>query len=502
MHRALFLPEIIKIILETESSSPGFLHTCLLISKTFSLEATRMLWYACGAYYPPEVYSHVTPDIKHLAQIAIEDVRRAQYYANFIHVLSFYQEETREDSEEEDYDIDFEPEEIKWHKELVSLQFPQLEDFTLFKDGHQGGMKTEDIITHFAQPNIKEFRVHEGDGLSDSLFHKLAHSCPRLKVLELSNMDESNVSEDTLVQFLTKADTLTWLAIRTALHGGWYDKAFLATARLPNLSHIAIPDIQDTWLDSIRQMNSSTPIFPSLKELETGISDHNLECLVRYLPNLELLDIDLEDLPPSHNILASASNFINLTSLTVKFSRKSSISSNDLLLLVQNCPSLDRLALGQPRSTNFPRSELDITDSTIDEVAQILGTRILSLVIVLDRPTLLTWRSVCSLARYCKNLVGLTISCNFNWQNSLSSTPRHIFPALEQLEFVFDMVIRHMQPLRDLDLDTVEVGAERIFSLAPKLSNFWIEDGNINDNDLRKAVMDIVDLRNPDTDED
>ena len=97
MHRALLLPEIVATILETNSSSPGFLHTCLFISKTFSEEACRILWYACGAYCFAE---HGTPNIRHLAQIAIRDTERAQYYADFVHVLGFSEEEKEEEAEE------------------------------------------------------------------------------------------------------------------------------------------------------------------------------------------------------------------------------------------------------------------------------------------------------------------------------------------------------------------------------------------------------------------
>ncbi|KAA8574666.1 hypothetical protein MFRU_030g00570 [Monilinia fructicola] len=495
MHRALLLPEIIATILETESSSPGFLHTCLFISKTFSLEAARILWYACGAYYPPEVYLHVTPDVKHLAQIAIQDTRRAQYYANFIHVLSFYQEDPEEhdDSEEDVYLA-----EARWHEELVSLQFPQLEDFTLFKESDATERNTGDLITHYAQPNIEYFKVCQGSGLSDSFFERLANSCTRLKVLELSDILTSSVSKDSLVKFLNRADALTWLLIRTGVHESWSCEVFEAIAKLPNLSHIAIPDIQDKWIDSISQMNSSIPMFPSLKELEAGISDHDLESLARFVPNLEVLNIGLQNFPPSYTILASASNFPRLTSLTVEFGSQSRISGNDLLLLVQNCPLLDSLSLGEakndsvyPPSPGYRPSGINIDDNIIDEIAQVLGTRIISLAIVLDRPGLLTWRSILSLARYCKNLMGLTISCNFNWQDTLSGTPEHTFPALEQLDFVFDGEIRASQLVNDSDEEMLQGYARRMFEFVPKLSVFWVEDGNDSDKDWEAAVMKI-----------
>ncbi|KAI9645508.1 hypothetical protein NHQ30_006248 [Ciborinia camelliae] len=486
MHHALYLPEIVATILKMNSSAPGFLHTCLFISKTFSLEACRLLWYECGAY------SNSSPEIKHLAQIFIQDAPRAQYYANLIHTLSFMG--IVEESDEGAVLID----ESRWHKELLNLQFPKLEDFTIHESCCAPELNTGDVIIHYAQPNIECFRINLGSSLSDTFFDTLTYSCPRLRNLELSGISAGGVSKDGLVRFLNKANALEWLIIRTGVYDSWSYEVFEAIARLPNLSHIEIPDIKDTWVQSICDTNPSTLIFPSLKELETGISDHDLECLARHVPNLDELSICLQHMPPSHNILASASNFPHLTSLEVEFGPQNSISGNELLLLARNCSSLNRLYLGRvnesasdnPNPSCTPTS-LGINDDTIDGVAQMLGAALEDFNIVLDQPDLLTWQSITSLAQYCKNLVGLTISCNFNWQETMTSRLEHIFPELDRLDLIFDRDVRELQVEEDYPEEMIESCAQRMFHFAPKLAIFWIEGGNEGDIYWEAAVMKI-----------
>ena len=118
MHRALLLPEIVSTILHVEAKSPGFLFKCLFINKLFSHEATRILWRGCGVRYNSATAGHATPDITDLAKIVQIDRSRAQYYADFIHILWF-----DEEGEENGF-----IEEARWHKELIALQFLHLQD--------------------------------------------------------------------------------------------------------------------------------------------------------------------------------------------------------------------------------------------------------------------------------------------------------------------------------------------------------------------------------------
>ncbi|TGO55944.1 hypothetical protein BCON_0084g00120 [Botryotinia convoluta] len=493
MHRALLLPEIVATILETNSSSPGFLYTCLFISKIFSEEACRILWYSCGAYCFAE---QGTPNIKHLAQIAIQNTERAQYYAEFVHVLEFSEEEKEEEEEEGDDEMYLD--EARWHKELTSLQFPQLRDFSLHESSNATELNTGEFISHYAQPKIESFTVYQGSRISDALFDKLTQSCPRLKALHLSKISASNLSKDGLIRFLNRADALTALVIQSGIHDSWSYEAFEAIAKLPNLTYIEIPDIQDNWVNSVYQANPFTPLFPKLDvHLSTGISECDLECLAHHVPKLEDLSITLQNLPPSLSILASASNFSHLTNLKVEFGPRNRISGSDLLLLARNCPLLSSLSLGVVDDSAFSPpgpasrpSTTGITDDVIEEVAQALGDSIISLRIIFDRSDLLTWNSILSLAQYCYNLGDLTISCNFNWQEAMSGRLEQTFPALENLDFIFDSILRESQ-VANYDEATIQSCAQKMFELAPKLSLFWIDGANEGDSHWESTVQKI-----------
>ncbi|KAM0146433.1 hypothetical protein ACHAPG_011139 [Botrytis cinerea] len=492
MHRALLLPEIVATILETNSSSPGFLHTCLFISKTFSEEACRILWYACGAYCFAE---HGTPNIRHLAQIAIRDTERAQYYADFVHVLGFSEEE-KEEEEENEGDDETCLDEARWHKELASLQFPQLQEFSLQESSNATELNVGEFIMHYAQPNLESFTVYQGSRISDALFDKLTESCPKLKSLHLSKISASNLSKDGLIRFLSRADALTALVIQNGVHDSWSYEAFEAIAKLPNLTYIEIPDIQNDWVNSVHRANPSTLLFPKLDaHLSTGISERDLECLAYHVPKLEDLSITLQNLPPSLSILASASNFSLLTNLKVEFGPRNRISGSDLLLLARNCPLLSSISLGEvddsafsPPGPAFRPSTTGITDDLIDEVAQALGDSIISLRIIFDRSDLLTWNSILSLAHYCHNLGDLTISCNFNWQETMSGTFENTFPVLENIDFIFDSILRESQVV-NYDEAMIQSCAQKMFELAPKLSVFWIDGANESDSRWESTVQ-------------
>jgi hypothetical protein len=477
MHRALLLPEIIAIILRTESSSPGFMYTCQSINRTFLHEASRILWEACGARCNSVTFGHVTPDIKDLAFIIQEDPQRGQFYANFIQVLEF------EDGGESNSFLD----EAMWHKQLAAVQFPYLKEVGIYESKNATLMNTGDVVIHYAQPNITCFTLRRGSRLSDSFLNILNRSCPKLKSLTLNGITRSSVSKDGLVRFLNTTESLKALNIRTGLDDSWSREAFEVITGYRNLDLLSIPDIQDDWVHSPHYTSTISAILPKLRHFYTGISDKGLENLARYMPNLMTLCLHLQNLPPSHHTLASASNFTRLRSLIVHFSPQSSLSGHDLVILAQNCPELVELSLGEDEGCR-PTSS-GITDSTIDDMAQKMP-RISELSLIFDRPDLLHSRSLLSLARYCKNLEVLKLSCNFAWQVLVKDAQENIFPSLWSLEIILDENHRDVHFI-NLDEETINTFAARFAVLAPKLTSFEIEGGNGVDQALEVAIGDI-----------
>lgn len=475
MHRALLLSEIIATILRAEISSPGFLYTCLFINSAFSIEATRILWDGCGARYNSAAAGHVAPDIKDLARIVLQDPRRAQYYANFIRILMFHDE-----GEANDF-ID----EARWHRELAAIQFPMLEEVGLFESDNATSLNTGDAITHYAQPNVKYFTLRQGSLLSDSFLDTLHRSCPKLKSLTLNGTSDNTVSEDGLVRFLEGTNSLESLDFRTGLDGSWSCKALHIITGYRNLKLLSIPDIQDDWIDSLRHASPIYPAFPNLKYFFTGTSDQGLEFLALYAPNLDTLSLDLQNLPPSRYILASASKFTRLTSLAVHFSPQSTLTGHDLVVLTQKCPQLTDISIGEDEGSR--PSGFGISDSVIDEVARNLP-KLSQLILIFDNPGLLTWQSLLSFARHCKSLEMLKISCNVNWQEAVHGMQENIFSTLWSLEIVLDENNRDGKIADGSELDAF---ASRFAALVPKLTNFVIEGGNKTDESLEMAVGEI-----------
>ncbi|KAH8669650.1 hypothetical protein BGZ60DRAFT_407998 [Tricladium varicosporioides] len=476
MHRALLLPEIITIILQAEASSPTYLYTCLFINKLFSLEASRILWEGCGTDYSSWQAGHVTPTIKNLAKVITHNTQRAQFYANFIRILRF-----RDEGEENEF-ID----EARFHKELSCLQFPHLEEVSLYESGNATSMNTGEVVIYYAQPNVKFFTLRQGSKLSDSFLKTLSGSCPRLRSLTLRECTDNSVSEEGLVQFLDKSTFLDALDIRTGLDEAWSYKAFEAITKYRDLNFLCIPDIQNEWVGSLRHAGP-IPAFPNLIHLYAGASDEGLECLARYAPNLKTLAIYLQNLAPSHRILSSASHFTHLKDLSVQFGPGSSISGQDLLLVVQKCPNLAELSVGENEGSRPSGSS--INDSIIDSIAKNM-LNMKQLTLVFDRPDLLTWQSIASFARYCKQLEMLKLSCNFTWEEAITGAQEGMFPILWALEVIFDDNNRRKE-IAEGDQENINTHAARFASIAPKMTSFMTVDGNEMDEAMEAAIYDI-----------
>ena len=483
MHRALLLPEIVATILRAEAVSPGFLHTCLFINRLFSVETTRMLWKGCGVRYNSATAGHVAPDITHLAHIVQMDHQRAQFYANFIHTLQF---------DEEGEDNNF-IEEARWHKELAVLQFPNLQEIGFFGFAEAMQMNTGDVVLHYAQPNVTYFNLDEASWISDSFLDTLSQRCPKLQTFTLGEISDSSLTEDGIVRFIKNCDSLDYLSVRTGLLGSWTRKEFEASARHPKLELLSIPDIPDDWLDFLRHERSISPAFPKLAHFYTGISDQALELLFPYMPNLQSLNLNLENLSPSHHILTAASNFTRLTSLNIDFGPKCTLSGHDLVLLAQKCPELKELHICEWEGSH--PAGVGVTDSIIDEAAQHMGN-MSQLVLAFDRSDLLTWQSVLSIARHCKKLMQLRIPCNFTWKEAMDNAPVNTFPRLWRLAFTLDQNNRG-GPLAEAgkEEETLNAYASQVAGFAPQLSNFQVEGGNAADEALEKAINTICNPR-------
>jgi hypothetical protein len=470
MHHTLLIPEIVANIVRCGIPSPGFLHTCLFINKLFSIEAIRILWEGCGAWSKSAIDS---PTIQHLAHIVALDLQRGQFYANFIHKLSFRVEVTNHGSLDE----------ARWHTELASLQFPSLQVVDFHESTNATSLNTGHMITHYAQPNVKAFSLHEGSQLSDDFLEKLSRL--NLLSLTLDNISENKISEHGFIQFLKNSSSLKTLEVRNGLEDIWSYSLFEAVAKYHKLEFLSIPDIQDEWLSS----PSYSPL-PNLEYLFTGISDQGLETLAQYTPNLKIISLSLQNLSPSHQVVRSAAQYSQLTQILIEFGWQSSVSGNDLILLTQSCPALTGLSIGEIGGV---RPASDMTDNTIDKMAQSMKN-ISTLSLVINCEYRLSWKSLLSLSQYCKTLNILELFGNINWREVIDGIKPNSFLMLSRLTLFSDQTNSLTDSLDDNDED-LKIMAPRFLALTPKLTNFAILGGNDTDQFLRRAIYDILQSR-------
>lgn len=477
MHRALLIPEVIATILQTAGSSPGFLHTCLLINKLFSYQASQILWERCGTTHSSPT---PTPEVKDLAHIILKSPQRGQIYANFIHELWF-------DSEWKEKGFEFSDDAI-WHKELASLKFPQLEDLGVHPSPRATTLNAGEVIIHYSQSNMKWLSIQQGSRLSDSILDTLSSSCPKLRSLILENTVENMVTQDGLAMFLQKMDFLRVVSIRDGFEDSWSYKTFHALISFRNLYLLSIPDIQDDWVQSIRDASPIYPPFPNLRHFSTGISDKNLECLAQYATNMVSLELHFKNIPPSHNLLASASNFSQLRSLTAFFCPNSSVSGHELILLGEKCPQLTELLIGEIEGE--APTGIGISDNIIEEMTRKMPS-LINFSFVLTSSTNLSWQSVLSFGRHCRNLQRLKLSSNFSWEDVIRSAQGEIFAVLSYLHIFVDKDNRGVD-IQYFGVKTTLEFATRFVAMAPKLEGFAIEGGNEIDSHLEFMIEQVA----------
>lgn len=480
MHRALLLPEIVATILQTGKSTPGLLFNSLFFNKLFFREASRILWYGCGADWNSAA-GHVTPDIRHLARIVQQDVQRAQIYANLIHVLQF-----RDEGEETNFKG-----EARWHPQLAQVQFPNLEQLDLFYSENAGCRNTGDVVLHYAQSNMKRLSLHEGSNLSDAFLDTLSRQCPKLRWLILRPITDSEVTEDGLVRFLEKTTSLEWLDIRRDFKHVWTQEAFEAISTYQNLALLVILEVKDAWITALNRIKTVS-VFPKMTYLYTSVSDSGLEELHHFMPNLQVLTLHNSELPPSHHILSAASKFTLLKKLKIQLAEDSSITGQELVQLAENCPGLKELYIAEDQAPTIP-SATDITNPLIDTFARNLPA-LQELYLIFKAPDPLTFASLRSLGRHCPDLALLTLSCNVAWDEVQDMSPEVVFPKLWYLK------LHPNGNQLDLGLEAEEAiqgVAKKIAAIVPKIMDFGFEDATEMEDLLEDAMTDICYASSP-----
>jgi hypothetical protein len=473
MHQALLLPEIVATILQSEKSSEGFLFTTLFINKLFFEETARILWEGCGTRYFANWVEHVTPDIRHLASIVQQDVKRAQIYADFIHVLYF-----ECDSQHDD---DFTPE-AKWHPMLTKLDYPMLEEVAFYPAGEESTLlNTGANIKHYAQPNVSKFQVQSSSAISNELLEALSERCPRLRQFDLRVSEEHNaITPEALHQFLKRVPSLEVLDIPSL---NWSVESFHEVSQFQKLELMNCPPIHNEWVSQL------TSGFPNLTGLYTSISHDTLERLQHIVPGMKNLRI--QPVHPSGHLLEAASKFEHLGSLVLvpppEAESSWSISGAEIVLLAQNCSNLTELSIAAEEDSNRPAIS-GLTDATMDTAARSFKN-LKTLILQYHNDVPLTFTSLQSFGKYCPNLECLEITCTVDWNYIAGNDLGTLFPNLWSME----LTLHPNQVSLEVFGDTEDQPLAKIITdFAPKLNNFVLKNGGEGEDDLESAVTDIA----------
>lgn len=414
MHRALHLPEIVAAIIRAGKSEPGLLYICLLVNKLFYYESSRILWKGCYGIFG---VSHVTPKIGDLARMVLRaDIgcKRAQFYANFVRVLVFQQDEfTREDD-------------AQWHSQLRKLQFPLLEDLSIWKTDSAESANTEEAILHYVHPGLRDIRIDASACLSDSFLEELSRLCPQLQQLDI-DFKKVTISKQGLARFLQRMPSLQGVHV-AALDRSWSAEAFIAVAKYERLQLLHVPAIDETWFDALRLVKDSR-LFAELKYLYTlNTSGKALRRLHEINSGLQVIHIYNTHHFESEDVLQAAAQFTQLTSFRYQPGPNLEIQGQDLLQLARHCPHIKSFSVGQGQMP-LPAS-CSISDDIIHSLARSLP-HLQEMYLLYKSSSPPSIRSILfAFSQHCPLLKHLEISCGSDWDIFANKQNAFSFPNL------------------------------------------------------------------------
>lgn len=348
MHDLLCSPELVGSILAAAAiRSPDtidhvLLQNCLRVNRLFSHEATRILWKRCGTGFP---YSYSEPTVHALANIATQDISRAQYHANYIRELRFVRHG-------EDWPKATEWE--RWHDYLMYLHFPVLESFTSDKCTDVVGSPLD---AHKTPGPFYDFRCPERGGL----FWHVLRSSPKLKAIDLAfdEPDVFEVVEEEAIEFIKSTPALSSLSLNYVYQDGqenfpdnfWHLEVLSSLGALPAFQKLRGMHLNEKTLQGLPDDS-----FLALQELATEYTG-SMAVLPSRFPNLSVLDLKLSE--PIKSGLGRLADLSSLTCLDIEFAEDSTstFSGPDLIALANGVinPSLffDSVALSPLSCISF-----------------------------------------------------------------------------------------------------------------------------------------------------
>ncbi|KAF2996293.1 hypothetical protein E8E13_005376 [Curvularia kusanoi] len=423
-HRALLLPEIVAIILQTGSEEPGLLYNSLLVNRLFFQEASPVLWSTC------EIFDAIHPDPRTLGTLVLrEDVQheRVQFYASLVQNINFQYDESQVDQH-------------NWHNVLRQLEFPNLKTVCFCHSEDALQLATEDVMLHYIRPGLQKLYIDQNGPLTDDFFDGLTEVCSGLQQVTLrpSKVIASDVSMARSLSNMTNVESLTLDEgfRRTRLE----PRILEAIAALPKLETLSLPEVpEESMVILLKRRNKIW--FPSLEHLYIGATAGTMELFHQVVPGLKDIFLEDEEFEQTNHVLSVLSRFQSLTCVRIMLSASSTILGDELLRLAQSCPDIENIEIGIESWDPILPSAIGFTDNLIHNLAHSLP-KITCLRLIFTSESLPSLVNTLRTLGALPQLKELTFSCRADWR-LLLDIPRDA--PLGQFTHLTFLVDEHMR---------------------------------------------------------
>ena len=485
--RALCLPEIIAEILSGvwamfRDNRDYTIFACALVNSLWEVEANRHIWFLVG------LAKHTKPGIRDLMKI---DADRQQKYADYISALEINTECSKE------------PWEGPYDSQFMRLAFPRLEQLNMA--GPEGyvppGQTITDlwsVVNRFLGPRLKRlcikgYRKSTREIFSDDFFHEIRIRSKGLNSLSIDSRGGLIPYSEIFALAIQEMSSLTELSLDPDFHLDLrYSDLFKSIAAHQGLKHLHIKTVYTPWASELTHAASSSTLFSNLSSFKSSISADALELLLPHLGGVQ--ELELEGAEGSERVLyiISQAKLPRLVALYFNPPTSSTVAALDILNIARSFKTLTELNIQTEMRPlwgiqNDPKCP-DMDDEVLRHVIKHLPN-LEQISLVLVSPTVLTHRSLWSLARYCRNLRACKLMAAVSYSSLLQDTETNT-TTLSQWPNLEGLVI--LPPLGALPHKWTPESANRTARLllerCPSLEIAWLSGENLLDSAVDRAL--------------
>lgn len=382
--------ELLNHVLQCLRGDISSLRSALLVNKTWSAEAVRVLW-----ENPP-------PD--DLA--AISDINKRQFHARYIRELEINGSE--------------------WlhHEIFQTLEFPRLRSVLIDATDMDENDEQEEVwIGQYIQPALEEFTCYATAPAGDEdVLQLLETRCPRLRTMILGAKLQG-LSSASLGGFIDRCKSLRSLGVVDGRRGPIDGRVLSSLASHDGLVELEVSPFlrHEMFVNTFQHVDRP---FKGIQKLQLNIEPKTVPLLVPKIKNIRLLSLTLADgdISPWPHLRS----LTKLRDLTIEYHEPAELSANDFQALKEL--GLNRLNV---RSIYGDIIAPALTD---DEFIPVIETQPALREIGLEIRASLTVQSLISLGQVCRKLQDCVLPGTYELSPLMDIDPEPpLFPRLEQL---------------------------------------------------------------------